>query len=50
MCTDAAGEPAAFIILITMRYYPEIFMEELCISEKLSPHIRSSSLEGRSQL
>jgi hypothetical protein len=41
MCTDVAGEPVAFIILIIMMYYPEIFMEGLCISEKLSPHMKS---------
>jgi hypothetical protein len=50
MCTDAAGEPAAFIILIIMRYYPGIFIEGLFISEKLSPHMRSPPLEGRPQL
>jgi len=37
-------------IIIIMKYYPGIFMKELCVSEKLSPHMRFPSLKGRPQL
>jgi hypothetical protein len=50
MCTNVSGEPDAFIILIIMEYYPGIFMVGLCKSEKLSPDMRSPSLEGRPHL
>jgi hypothetical protein len=49
MCTDISEEAAAFISLIIMKYYPGIFIVGLCISEKLSPDMRSPSLEGRLQ-